>query len=378
MKTIILIPSLRGGGAEFVAGEWAKELIRRNGDVTVVLTHPKSGDEAGLVGGRTVYIPRGGFIRQIYGLMRILRRERPDAIIALMPYWNLLAIMARGLLRKSETAVIISARNMVLPLMEVHGKAFRLKHYLAKVFYRNCDAFVSISHPVAAENSALYGVPISSTFVVPNPAAAKLASHPNLGSSRDGSDHSAPDLTIVVPARLVAQKRPRAAIDTAVELREKYEVSSRVLYYGNGPLKAELEAYAMQVGVTCSFAWASDWFYRCPERSIVLLPSLSEGFGNVLVEAAGAGIPSVASSQCLGVSDAIVPGITGVLVNGAEPADFASGILAISTQVKREHVASWLERFSVVSSADQLLKAINFGSEARHAKVRSARTASRG
>jgi glycosyltransferase involved in cell wall biosynthesis len=69
-----------------------------------------------------------------------------------------------------------------------------------------------------------------------------------------------------------------------------------------------------------------------------------EGFGNVLVEAAYARIPSVAWSCALGVADAIVPGVTGELAISADPIDLAD---AVSSAVRIEgRIGDWYTRFS--------------------------------
>jgi glycosyltransferase involved in cell wall biosynthesis len=73
-------------------------------------------------------------------------------------------------------------------------------------------------------------------------------------------------------------------------------------------------------------------FTREPERfmaaaDIFCLPSYREGFGSVLLEAAAVGIPSVAT-RIYGITDAVVEGVTGLLV---PPGDVA----ALTTAVAR-------------------------------------------
>jgi glycosyltransferase involved in cell wall biosynthesis len=86
---------------------------------------------------------------------------------------------------------------------------------------------------------------------------------------------------------------------------------------------------------------------------VVLLPSDREGFGNVLVEAAAVGVPSVAVSGALGVADAIVPGITGELALGSSASDLADAVQRAS-ELKVDGIEAWLERFSVDSSGRDL------------------------
>ena len=85
---------------------------------------------------------------------------------------------------------------------------------------------------------------------------------------------------------------------------------------------------------------------------MVLLPSTCEGFGNVLVEAAAAGIPSVAMSAALGVADALVPGVTGELVHLDSPDMIADAVQRAARY--RVDAPRWLERFSVDNSTDVL------------------------
>ena len=58
---------------------------------------------------------------------------------------------------------------------------------------------------------------------------------------------------------------------------------------------------------------------------ILALPSLKEGWGLVVMEAASRGIPTVAYADAGGVTESIVDGETGVLVHG-DDADFTEAL----------------------------------------------------
>ncbi len=63
---------------------------------------------------------------------------------------------------------------------------------------------------------------------------------------------------------------------------------------------------------------------------LFILPSHEEGSSNALLEAMAAGVPSIAT-QVGGNADAIIPGITGILVPVRSPAALGAAILAIAT-----------------------------------------------
>jgi glycosyltransferase involved in cell wall biosynthesis len=351
VKILILVPSLSGGGAEFVAREWATYLVSQGDQVSVALTNPKPEDSIPL---SVSTVPASGSLfRVVLGLRAYCRDAHVDAILALMPHWNLLAIViARSIPASRRPKVVISGRNMARGLRSVFGTKYSVKQWLARRLYRRADAFVAISHPVAAEAIAEYKLDGSAVRVVPNPAMAKViergSKDPIARGVRGGG------IDIVVPGRLVPQKRPMLALAAAALLSERTPTEVRVHFFGVGPLEASLQNAATDRGVHAFFhGWRRDWFSEAPAGSVVLLASLAEGFGNVLVEAAGSGLPSVASSRCLGAADAIVPGITGELVGGDSAEDYARGIRRAS-EITISGIESWLDRFSPGSSGAAL------------------------
>jgi D-inositol-3-phosphate glycosyltransferase len=66
----------------------------------------------------------------------------------------------------------------------------------------------------------------------------------------------------------------------------------------------------------------ADWY---ASADVVCIPSHSESFGLVALEAQACGRPVVAAAVG-GLPTAVVDGVTGALVDGHDPADYAAGL----------------------------------------------------
>ncbi|HKB60706.1 MAG TPA: glycosyltransferase family 4 protein [Gallionellaceae bacterium] len=93
-----------------------------------------------------------------------------------------------------------------------------------------------------------------------------------------------------------------------------------------------------------------------PERYLAIsdllcLPSYREGFGNVVIEAAAMGVPSV-GTDIVGLRDAIVNGETGVLVPPRDVASLAEAMLALLTDDARRRTMGERARQRAVSAYD--------------------------
>lgn len=354
MRIAILTTKLSGGGAEFVARVWAEWLAAHGHDTRIITTSPT--DETRLPGGARVR-PLGatGHAGLVRALRHELLREPADALVAVQSYPNLLALAATVRLA-NRPAVLISERNITSREGEPPTRGERLKLLAAQRFYRRADVVVAISHPVAAELIGAYGVLRSRLVIVPNPAGQRSEVRARHRQQPSPFDPEAP-LNLVLPMRLVPQKRAPLAVAAAAVLRAQ-GVDARLVCFGQGPGLDELEHAARAAEVPLSIpGWTSDWVADTPANAIAVLPSYREGFGNVLVEAALGGIPSVAVSNSYGVADALVPTISGELALAGTPEDLAAAILrARSASIGR--VDEWARRFSSDNSGALLLRAI--------------------
>jgi glycosyltransferase involved in cell wall biosynthesis len=172
--------------------------------------------------------------------------------------------------------------------------------------------------------------------------------------------HTPEHLHLVFVGRQVSQKRPHLFLDVLRELAQR-GVTVRGTVIGEGPLRESTEVESSRLGLSVSFlGWKEPWWEAVADVDCHVLTADVEGFANVLVEAAAAGIPSVASSRALGVADAILPGITGELAMNASPQAYADAVLSAAPLVLTStiHLGPWLDRFSTTRSTATLLAAL--------------------
>jgi phosphatidyl-myo-inositol dimannoside synthase len=114
--------------------------------------------------------------------------------------------------------------------------------------------------------------------------------------------------------------------------------SLRYLIVGDGPEKSKLESLAAELGVTANISFLG----RVPEAQLleayrtadvyvqpsVIVDGVTEGYGIAFVEAGAAGLP-VIGGRCGGVVEAVVDGVTGLLVTPGDEADFVRAVSSL-------------------------------------------------
>lgn len=103
---------------------------------------------------------------------------------------------------------------------------------------------------------------------------------------------------------------------------------AQLVYVGKGDLKETLQKAAQKTGAgnrVFFLGWRDDLYKILPLFDLLVLPSLNEGMGRVLVEAMAAGRPVVAS-RTGGIPDLVVPEKNGLLVPAGDAVSLAEAI----------------------------------------------------
>jgi glycosyltransferase involved in cell wall biosynthesis len=134
----------------------------------------------------------------------------------------------------------------------------------------------------------------------------------------EGQPPRDPEPSLVVLGRLVPHKRVEHAMAAVARLRTTWPgLQLRVI--GEGWWRTELEAEAKRLGVADAVTFTG--FIDEPTKEhllarswLMLAPSVKEGWGLMVVEAAGHGVPAIAYRSAGGLAESIQDGVTGLLV----------------------------------------------------------------
>lgn len=251
------------------------------------------------------------------------RRQRYDAIVCLQ--WTSALLPA---LHSPAPLAIMCHGKEVMPLppsaLRARAEALTRSQVLARAEHVFAVSRFTAEHAVAA------GARADRVHVVhPGVDAARYAAAVASRPARDPA--RGPQLLTV--ARLVERK----GIDTvlrALPAIAAHHPSVRYAVAGRGPDGTRLEALAAELGVSERVDWLG---YVSDDRlaelyaaaDLFVLPSRSipergdvEGFGLVLLEAQACGTPVIAARSG-GMPDAVLEGVTGLLVPPSDPSALA-------------------------------------------------------
>ena len=170
------------------------------------------------------------------------------------------------------------------------------------------------------------------------------------------TDARAATPTVVVLGRLVPHKRVEVAVDAVQALREEVP-GIRLRIVGDGYWREEIAAHAEAVGAgdvvdLLGFVDEATKDAELARAWVSLAPSLKEGWGLNVVEAAAHGVPTVAFHGAGGLSESVQDGVTGLLAHDMDEFVAATrhllhdhALRAEMGQAARRHAArfSWEE-----------------------------------
>jgi glycosyltransferase involved in cell wall biosynthesis len=324
-----------GGGSEVYVENVARSLAAAGHDVTIFCAMYPGAIHTEIV--ENVRFVRAGTKLSVYAeAVDRVRRGAFGDLDVIIDVQNGIPFMSRAVAGRTPVVVLVHhVHREQWPVVydPVRSRiGWWIESALAPRLYRNCT-YVAVSERTRAELGDL-GVSSERVHVIHN--GIEQAPGHDVGKS----EH--PHIAVV--GRLVPHKRVEHVLRAAAILRRRHP-GLRVSVVGDGWWSQRLERVADALGVadivdflgfvdekTKHRVYASAW--------VLALPSLKEGWGIVVMEAATHGIPTVAYRDAGGVAESIVDQHTGLLVDG-DVVQFAQALdVVLSDAVRRDQLGA--------------------------------------
>nr|WP_227467797.1 glycosyltransferase family 4 protein [Nocardioides lijunqiniae] len=296
-----------GGGSELYVGEVTRRLRDDGVDVTIFSAqYPGATRSEELDGLR--YVRRGGHLTVYLWAAWYLLSGRFGRIDRVLEVQNGMPFLARLFTRARVTVLVHHVHreqwSILNPLLARVGWFMESQ---AAVRVNRGVSYVAVSEVTRSELVDL-GVRASDITIAWNGL-------PPVPEHDPRPESPTPELVMLV--RLVPHKRVEHAMETVAALRERFP-DLHLTVMGSGWWEPQLLQHRADLGLEDHVTFlghVSDRtkFEVLSGSWVHLLPSVKEGWGLSIVEAASVGVPSIAYADAGGVCESILDGVTGLL-----------------------------------------------------------------
>lgn len=313
--------------------------------------------------------PLPELLRWLPGYCRYLETAKPDLVVSAMPHCNLPAAAAKRFCEVPFT--LLTERNPISTRMKLQPSHMRRFGRFVPALYQQADALAGISKAVSEDLANFLALPGDRVSTIYNPAfdpeipvqakanpehpwfsPSELASHPIILGV--GRLHPQKGFETLLRAFAQLRKKPSSA--------EERGTSARLVILGTGTQRRELQELAHSLDIAHAFdlpGYVLNPFAYMARASAFVLPSLYEGFGNVLVEALACGCPVIASTGPGGATEILDHGQYGPLIEPGNYAGFAEALIAVLVKpISPEVLRMRARTFSVQQSIDAILELV--------------------
>ena len=237
---------------------------------------------------------------QVRMLRNVLRRNQIAVSYDRLYHTVMLGALACTGLSVARVVTVVSPPSRDFGQSKQRWKS--IKRAVLGWSYRSAKTLLAVSEESAADAAEFYKLKRHRFQIVPSPidfAAIDLAKN----SAPPVNFQKHPGLNIAMVGRLSAEKNHRLLVEVLRRLHGQ-NVQAHLHVVGDGVLRQELQSLAEQANVAQRVTWygVQSNPHRIVARcDVFCLPSLYEGFPNVVMEAMAVGTPVIASNQAGGL-----------------------------------------------------------------------------
>jgi glycosyltransferase involved in cell wall biosynthesis len=289
-RFLLVLPSLRVGGAERVVVLLARELARRGSEVTLVAIDGRGTLGAELDGPDLIDLGYHRALPALPALVRTIRAQRPVVVLSSQTHVNTLLALTRRSLGGARLVVREPATWVAGPLERASVRVLR------RLVHRRTDLVLASSEEMREQLVGLIRRPIA---VLPNPVDVDVLRARAVGAVRvPGTGRR-----FVCVGRLAEGK---GIDDLLVAFATHAEETDHLSLVGDGPLRNHIDATLARLRLenrVCLTGLLTDPIPLIAGADALVLPSYSEGMPNVVLEALAVGTPVVATTDLVTLRD---------------------------------------------------------------------------
>lgn len=352
-KIAIFLTALDGGGAEKVMLNLAKGFVKSGLKVDLVLVSASGAYLSQIPPDiKLVDLKQDRLLTSIPTLINYLKIEQPQALLTALDT-NVIAAWLRRWSSISIHTVVTVHNNLSLESSHGEGIKRKLTAKFAGWFYGWADSIVAVSEGVAADLVNI-GLPPKKIHVIYNPIVDdELKSKLKQPLEHPWLQEGQPRIILGV-GRLTKQKNFTTLIEAFAIVRR--HISARLMILGEGEDRAALESTIKQLNLDSDvllLGFVDNPYQYMSQAAVLVMSSIWEGFGNVLVEAMAAGTPVVSTNCPSGPAEILVDGEYGKMVSVEDIEEMAKNI---ETTLKNPPNAVKLQCRAEIFSLDNATK----------------------
>lgn len=354
----IVLPNLRGGGAERLAIYLANDWVTRGFRVEFVLMQ-EEGELLSLVSS-SIKITSLNVDRikwSIFPLWRYLKQNRPDVVWAGMWPLTTASIIAWRLAGRPGNIFVTDHNQLSISCVRELGVSPIWLGAVIRVSYSLASGVMAVSKGVAKDMATLSGFPLDRIKVIYNPAARGVQSVRATEFERVQLWGTGFTYHIITVGSFKLQKNHALLIRAFAQLPQSLNAKLTIL--GDGDLRPEIEKLVLELNLQDRISLPG--FFQDPypwyrSSDLFVLSSDWEGLPTVLIEALECGVPVVSTDCPSGPAEILEDGCYGRLVPVGDVDGLVAAMVAsLNESHDRVTLMNRAKDFSIEKISEQYL-----------------------